>query len=115
MAGAILDKGDLGGITLTIGTRFELIEDGTEGIHDIQVGFFVPATDVVGFTQFPSFKHTADGTAVIFNVEPVTDLLTITIDRQWFAVQCIEDAKRDELFREVVRPIVVGAVRCEYG
>lgn len=47
---------------------------------------------------------------MIFHVQPVADLLPVTVDRQPFATQRVDDHQRDELFREVVRAVVVGAV-----
>ena len=81
VARTILNEGDLCGVALAIGTWFEFIEDGAEGVNDVEVGFFVPATNVVGLTQFTGFEHATDGATVVLNVEPVTDLLAITIDR----------------------------------
>ena len=66
---------------MAISTRFKFIKDGAQGVNDIEVGFFVPATDVVSFTQFTGLKHSADGAAMVFDVEPVADLLAITINR----------------------------------
>ena len=110
MARSILYEGNLSLVALAVSTWLKFIKDGAKCMHHIEVGFFIPATDVVGFTQFARLKHTANSTAVVFNVEPVADLLTITIDRERFAVQCIEDAERNELFREVIRPVVVRAI-----
>ncbi len=81
VAGAILHEGNLRAVALAIGTWFELVENGTKRMYNVEVGLLVPATDVVGFAQLAGFKHAADGTAVVFDVEPVTDLLTVTIDR----------------------------------
>jgi hypothetical protein len=51
---------------------------------------------------------------MVLDVEPVTDLLTVAIDRQRLARQGVVDDQRDELFREVVRAVVVGAVGGQY-
>ena len=110
VARAILHEGDLCLVALPISTWLEFVEDGAEGMHDVEVGLFVPTTDVIGFTQLAGFEHTADSTTVVFDVEPVADLLTITVDRQRFAVQCVKDTEGDKLFREVIRPVVVRTV-----
>ena len=51
---------------------------------------------------------------MIFYIQPVTDLLAIAIDRQWFASKRIDDHQRDELFGKLIRTVVVGAVGGEY-
>ncbi len=110
MAGAVCHIDDLLGVGLAIDTRAQFVEQLADGVHDVDVGLFVPATHVVGLAQVPGFQHTADGAAVIFDVEPVADLHAVAIDGQGFAGQGVDDHERDELFREVVRPVVVAAV-----
>ncbi|MOA20558.1 hypothetical protein D3C78_1410100 [compost metagenome] len=50
-------------------------------MHDVEVGFFVPAADIVGFAQRASFQHAADRAAMIFHVQPVANLLAVAVDR----------------------------------
>jgi hypothetical protein len=47
---------------------------------------------------------------VVLDVEPVADLLAVAVDGQRLAGQGVVDDQRDELFREVVGTVVVGAV-----
>ena len=51
---------------------------------------------------------------MIHDVKPVPHLLTVAVDRQGLAVQCIEDHQRDQFFREMVGPVIVAAVGGEY-
>ena len=51
---------------------------------------------------------------MVLDVEPVTDLLAIAIDRQRLASQCIVDDQRNEFFWKVIGAIVIGAVGCEH-
>ncbi|MNE46330.1 hypothetical protein D3C80_1406590 [compost metagenome] len=51
---------------------------------------------------------------MIFDIQPVADLIAVAIDRQRLAGECVDDHQRDQFFREVERPIVVGAVGSEY-
>ena len=48
---------------------------------------------------------------MVFHVEPVADVLAFAIDRERFAVADIVDEERNELFGELVRTVVVRAVR----
>ena len=48
---------------------------------------------------------------MVFHVEPVADILAFAIDRKRFAVADIVDEERNELFGELVRTVVVRAVR----
>ena len=51
---------------------------------------------------------------MVFDVQPVADLLAVAIDRQGFAGQRVDNHQRDEFFREVVGPVVIGAVGGEH-
>ena len=114
MAGAVLDVGDLFLVRLAVGARAELVEDGAQGMDDVEVGLFVPAADVVNLARPARFEDTADGAAVVRDVEPVADLLAVAVDGQRLAGERVVDDQRDELFREVVGAVVVGAVGGEH-
>ena len=114
MAGAILDVGNLILVRFAIGSGAEFIKDSAQGVNNVEVGLLVPAADVVDLAHPTRFKDAADGAAVVFHIEPVAYLLAVTIDGQRLASQGIVDTERDELFREVVRAVVVGAVGGEH-
>ena len=114
VAGAVLDVGDLLFVRLAVGTRTEFVEDGAQGVDDVEVGHFVPAADVVDLAHPARLEDTADGAAVVFHIEPVADLLAVAVDGQGLAGQGVVDDQRNELFREVVGAVVVGAVGGEY-
>ena len=47
---------------------------------------------------------------VVLDIEPITDVLPVAIDRQRLACQSFDDHVRDQLFGEMVRPVIVRAV-----
>ncbi len=51
---------------------------------------------------------------MVFDEEPVTDLLAVAVDGEGFTGESVVDDEGDEFFWEVVRPVVVGAVGGEY-
>ena len=51
-----------------------------------------------------------DSTCMILNEEPVTNVLSLTIYRKRLTIADIIDKERYELFRELVRAVIVGAV-----
>ena len=83
-------------------------------MHDVDVRFFVPAADVVDLAQLARFKYPANGAAVVFNVQPVADLLTIAVDRQGLTCQRVDDHQGNQFFWKMVGPIVVAAIGGEY-
>ena len=51
MAGAIGDVGNLFLVRLAVSPWAEFVEDGAQGMHDIQIRLLVPATDVIGLAE----------------------------------------------------------------
>jgi hypothetical protein len=110
MARTVGNEGHLAPVRLAIRTRAERVESIAECRYDLEIRFFVPAADVVHVANLPCLKHAPDGRAVIGHVQPVAPLLAVAVDRQRFAGQRIVDAQRDQLFREVIRTVIVRAI-----
>ena len=110
MTGTIRHMRDLRAVALAIRTGTEPVKQIADDVHDIDIGLFVPAAHVVGFADLPGLQHAADGTAVVLDVEPVPNLHAVAIHRQRLASQRIHDHERNELFGEMVGPVIVAAV-----
>lgn len=52
---------------------------------------------------------------MIVHIEPVADVAAIAVDGQRLAIQGVEDHVGNELFRELVRAVVIGAIAGDYG
>ncbi len=85
-----------------------------DGLDDVDVLPLVETADVVSLCDSPLTENQVDGPRVILHIEPVADILALAIDRERLAVADIVDEQRDKLLRELVRAVVVGAVR-HYG
>src|SRR3546814_9103184 len=51
---------------------------------------------------------------MILDIEPITYVAAVAIDRQWFASQGTDDDQRNKLFGEMIRSVIVGAVCDQY-
>ena len=71
----------------------------------------VEATDVVRVGHLALVEDQVDGPRVVLHVEPVPHVLSLAVDRKRLAVADIVDEQRYQLLRELVRTVVVGAVR----
>ena len=60
-------------------------------MDDVDIGFFVPAADVVNLAWFAGFQNAADGAAVVAYIQPVSYLHAIAINRQRFASQRVDN------------------------
>jgi len=58
---------------------------------------------------FDGFKREAE--TMIFDIEPIAHIAAGSVDGQGLAGQGVNDCQRDKLFRELIRTVVVGAVR----
>ena len=113
VTGAVSDVGDLGGVGFTVGARGFLVEEGADGVNDFDIRFFVQAADVVGLAEAAFLEDEPDRGGVVFDVEPVADLHAVAVDGEMFSLEGVEDDERDKFFGEVIRAVVVRAVRRE--
>ena len=89
---------------------FEL---GAQGVDDLEVRALAVAADVVLLAEHACFEHPQDAAAVVVDIEPVPDVPAVAVDGQVPALHGVQDHERDELLGELVRAVVVRAVRDE--
>jgi hypothetical protein len=84
VAGPVGDVRDQAAVrTWRIGSH--LVEQGADGLDDLDVRLLVPAADVVGLADAAARQHLADRGAVVRDVEPVAHLHAVAVDRQRLA------------------------------
>src|SRR5699024_6212928 len=86
-----------------------VVELGDDGLDDEDVGPLVVAAHVVHLADFAALGHHIDGLAVVLHIQPVPDLHPVAVHRQLLVVLDVVDHEWDQLFGEVVGPVVVGA------
>ena len=114
MSGAVGDEDDLVFVS-SLGFGSEFVEDAADGLDDLEVGSFVSSADVVGFAGDSLLVDEPEGLGMVFDEEPVADVVALAVDGELLAVEGVEDDERDELLGEVVGAVVVGAVAEEDG
>ena len=84
--------------------------NGLDGkLDDVNVLHFIVSADVVHLS-FTAFTHNhVYCLAVVFNVEPVSDIQPFTIDREFLSLENVVDDQWNQLLREMIGAIVVGA------
>ena len=92
-----------------ITVRKHLLQSIQNNMNDLNVLLLVVSADVVTLAQFSFFLNHVDCLCMVIYIEPVTNILTITIYRQRFALQCVVDYQRNQFLRELIRAIVVAA------
>ena len=91
--------------------RTNALDRVTEPVDDLEVGPLVAAADIVFFARTPLVEHQQQTRAVILDVQPVADVRAVAVDRQWPAVDRVQDDERNQLLGKLIRPVVVRAVR----
>ena len=96
-------------------TAKESVNGVDDNLDDVDVLPFVESSDVVGFSNGALVEDEVDGTGMVFHIKPVAYVLAFAIYRQRFAMADVIDEERNELLRELVWAVVVGAVGHDGG
>ena len=96
----------LAGISL----RQHLLQGLYNDVNNLDILLFIMTADIVGLKQSSLLLHHINGLGMILHIQPVTHIFTVPIHRQLLALQRIVDDQRNQLFRELVRAVVIGAV-----
>ena len=67
------------------------------------------SADVINLTDTSVVDDQVDGLTVVGNMEPVADILACSVYRKRLVCEGTADHQRNQLLREVVRAVVVGA------
>ena len=79
-------------------------------MNNIDVRAFIIATDVVHLTNSSLLKAQFDRPAVIFNIEPISNLHPVAVDRKRLAMKNLHDHQWDELLWELERSVIVRTI-----
>ena len=110
MPRAVGDEGDelLG---VAFGVAQEAVSDLHQQVDEVDVAPLIEASDVVGVGGLPLVEDQVNGACVVFDEEPVADVLSLAVDGQGLALADVVDEEGDELLGELVRAVVIRAVR----
>ena len=79
-------------------------------MNDFNILLLVMSTYIVGFKQSSFFLYHVNCFCMVFYIQPVTNILTITVNRKFFALKRIIDNQRNQFLRELIRSVVIGTV-----
>ena len=110
VSGTVFNKDDLIFIFFTVRARCKFIQQRADRFNNFNILFFVVTADVVGFSGNALRGNKIQCSCVVFHIEPVTNLLSFSVNRKFLAVKGVQNNQRNEFFRKVIRTVVVGAV-----
>src|SRR5699024_1974642 len=70
----------------------------------------IMAADIIGFKETSLFLNHIDPLGMIFHVQPVADIFAIAVYRKVLSVKGVVDNQRNQLFRELIGPVIIAAV-----
>ena len=79
----------------------------TDELYDVNVLHLVVTANIVNLADLAVVDNEVDSAAVILNVEPVTNIQSLAVNRKWLVRKRVCNHKRNEFLREVIRSIVV--------
>src|SRR5215831_19589268 len=98
MTGTIFDKLD---------QRFRFPELVQNRFGDVEVTAFISCSNVVNTTGSALIHDSQNRSTVIININPITNVLSVTINRNGLVVQGVAKHQRKKFFRELPWPIIV--------
>jgi len=96
---------------LAFGAAEEPVDRLDDDLDDVDVLPFVEPADIVRLGNLPVMENHVDSAGVVFHEEPVAHVLALAVNREGLLVTDVVDEKRNQLFGELVRTVVVRAVR----
>lgn len=80
-------------------------------LDDVNVLPLIETADVIGSCRLTVVENHVDGPRMVFHIQPVAHVFPLAIYRQRLAVTDVVDEQRNQLLRELIRPVVVRTVR----
>ena len=81
-----------------------------DDMDDLDILFLIVSAYIIRLKQPALLLYHVDRLGVVLDIEPVAHVLAIPIYRKLLAVKRIVDNQRNQLLRELVRPVIVGTV-----
>ena len=80
-------------------------------LDDVNVLPLIETTDVIGLCRLTVVENHVDSPRMVHHIQPVAHIFPLAVYRQRLAVTNVVDEQRNQLLRELIRPVVVRTVR----
>lgn len=80
-------------------------------LDDVNVLPLIETADVIGFCRLAVMENHVDSSRMIHYIQPVAYVFPLAVYRQRLTVTDVVDEQRNQLLRELIRPVVVRTVR----
>src|SRR6266404_7750857 len=93
--------------------RARLAKSIKQRLNNIDVLLLIASTDIINRSCSAFFQRQQYCAAVVLDVDPVSYIAAVTIDRDGFVPERIRERKRQKLLRKLPWPIVI-ATACDH-
>ena len=109
VAGSVCNIGDKIHIFSLLSTD-KTIDGIDKYFNNINIFPLIKSTNIISISHFTFMENGINGAGMIFYKQPIANIFAFAINRERFSFANIIYKKRDKLFRELVRAIVIRAV-----
>ena len=79
-------------------------------MNDLDILFLVVPANVVGLSQTSLLLYHVNALGMVVYIQPVADVLAVSIDRKLLALQRVVDDQRNQLLRKLIGAVIVRAI-----
>ena len=97
-------------VRLGVIARLLLVKNRTDEAYNFEIGLLIPAPDIIDLARAALFEHALKRRAMIGDVNPVADVLAVTIDRYALIGESPMNDEWNQFFRKLEGSIIVGTV-----
>ena len=87
-----------------------MVERVADQADDVAVVAFVAAADIIGFPNAAPLDHGHQRITMVGDVQPVTDVGPVAIDRQRLSFQCMNDHQWNQFLGVLVGTVIVRTI-----
>src|SRR5439155_3434299 len=87
-----------------------VVEHVADQADDVTVVAFIAAADVIGFPNAAPLDHRHQRITMVGDVQPVTNVGAVAIDRQRLSFQCMNDYQWNQFFGVLVGTVIVRTI-----
>ena len=110
----ILDQIFINMFSAWVSFRKYIIEQFQDCLHNLDISALIMSANIISLTQSALFLYHIDSLSMIFYIQPVSDIESISINRNFLSVQSIIDDQWNQFLRKLIWSIVVTAI-CNIG
>src|SRR3569832_1247057 len=79
-------------------------------MNEVYIFDFVVSADVIGFALSPFVNDDIDRTAMVSDIQPIPNVLSIPLNRQGFAQHDVDTHQGYQLYGEMVGAVIIGTI-----